>query len=139
MAAMEPVLRGSETVLLVEPEPETRKLAAFMLAKRGYRVLEARDAAEALNLCDGRANVDLLFTEARMSKVSGQQLAETLTARQPGLKVLYLCDTRAERAARREPAVRQAALLLRPFTMGVLSAKVREVLDTPREKALRAG
>ena len=41
------VPRGSETILLVEPDPETRKLAAFMLCKQGYTVLEARNAAEA--------------------------------------------------------------------------------------------
>jgi CheY-like chemotaxis protein len=45
--ALEEVPRGSETILLVEPDPETRKLAAFMLSKQGYTVLEARNAAEA--------------------------------------------------------------------------------------------
>jgi DNA-binding response OmpR family regulator len=58
--------RGSEIILLVEADPETRKLAAFMLAKRGYTVLEARNRAEAFALFDERAgDVELLLLEAK--------------------------------------------------------------------------
>ena len=42
--------RGSETILLVEPDPETRALAAFMLSRLGYPLLEARTAVDAVKL-----------------------------------------------------------------------------------------
>src|SRR5689334_15448313 len=71
---------GHETMLQVEPEPETRKLAAFMLTKQGYQVIEARNAAEAWRILDeSAAPVDMLLTGARMIRVSGHELSQTLT------------------------------------------------------------
>jgi two-component system, cell cycle sensor histidine kinase and response regulator CckA len=135
--ATETVPRGSETILLVEPEPETRKLAAFMLGKQGYRILEARNATEAVRLYDefGPA-VDLLFTEARAPKVDGHELAQVFTARHPGLRVLYLSD-RQERIVQRETG-RNLSFMMRPFTMQILAGKVREVLDAPQARVLAA-
>jgi two-component system cell cycle sensor histidine kinase/response regulator CckA len=66
--------RGSETILLVESDPETRKLAAFMLGKQGYTVLEARNRAEASALFNQRpGDVELLLLEVRRGSC---QLAE---------------------------------------------------------------
>jgi DNA-binding NtrC family response regulator len=131
--ALEAPPRGTETILLVEPEPETRKLALFMLNKQGYRILEARNAMEAVRLYDeyGPA-VDLLFTEALMSKVNGHELAQMLSSRNPGLRVLYLSDIEYERITRRVAAQKGIAFLPRPFTMSALAGKVRQVLDSPR-------
>jgi DNA-binding NtrC family response regulator len=123
--------RGTETVLLVEPEPETRKLAAFMLAKQGYQVLEAHNAAEAVRLYEQHGRVDLLFTEAVMSRVNGHDLAKELLSRDPALRVLYLSDAAYERIARGAAAQKGLAFLPRPFTMGALASKVRQVLDCP--------
>jgi two-component system cell cycle sensor histidine kinase/response regulator CckA len=131
-----PPPRGSETILLVEPEPETRKLAAFMLGKQGYRILEARNALEAVKLYDEHgAAVDLLFTEALMSKVNGHELAQMLSAKDPALRVLYLSDLDYERLTRRIAVQKGLAFLPRPFTMSVLAGKVRQVLDAPRQVA----
>lgn len=131
--------RGTETILLVEPEPETRKLAAFMLEKQGYRILEAHNSIEAIHLYEeyGPA-VDLLFTEALMSKVNGHELAQLLLARDPGLKVLYLSDLDYARLTRRIAVQKGLIFLSRPFTMRALAGKVRQVLDAPRQVA-RAG
>jgi CheY-like chemotaxis protein len=58
--------RGSETILLMDADPETRKLAVFMLGKQGYTVLEARNRAEVFGLFDWRAgDVGLLLLEAK--------------------------------------------------------------------------
>jgi DNA-binding response OmpR family regulator len=123
---------GDETILLVEPEPETRKLAAFMLEKIGYRVLEARNAAEACKLFQEYGiSIDLLLTEAPMSKINGHELARMLTAESPELRVLFLADTDYERLARRAAGERGIMFLHRPFTMRLLANKVRQVLDAP--------
>lgn len=124
--------RGSETILLVEPDPETRALAAFMLSRLGYRVLEARTAMDALKTfsADG-STVDLLFTETLMSKVNGHELAQMLTRERPDLRVLFLSDAGYERLTRTVAQERGLHFLRRPFTMRVLAEKVREVLDVP--------
>jgi two-component system, cell cycle sensor histidine kinase and response regulator CckA len=140
MSVMAAPPRGSETVLLVEPEPETRTLAVFMLSKQGYRVLEARDAPEATRLYEEHGStIDLLFTEALMPRGNGPELAQALAARNPRLKVLYLSDRQYARISARLASPRGSAFLPRPFTMGILAAKVREVLDRPQLHVLTAG
>jgi DNA-binding NtrC family response regulator len=132
--------RGNETVLLVEPEPETRKLAAFMLSKQGYQVLEARNGSEAYQLYEQRgAEVDLLLIEALMSQVNGHQLARMLEAKNPRLRVVYISDAEYARMARRIAARKKLAFVQRPFTMRLLADKVRQVLDQPQARVLRAG
>lgn len=124
--------RGEETILLVEPEPETRKLAAFMLTKQGYQVIEARNAAEAVRIFDeGSTPIHLLLTEALMSRVNGHELAQMLEGRSPGLRSLFLADSEYERMTRRVAALKGVLFVVRPFTMSILAMKVREVLDAP--------
>jgi CheY-like chemotaxis protein len=126
------VPRGTETVLLVEPEPETRALAAFMLRKQGYRVLEARNAAEALKIYDEHdGSVDLLLAETLMSRINGHELADRLRQKDPEIRVLFLADSDYIRLASRIAAQKGFSFIPRPFTMGVLAGKTREVLDAP--------
>jgi len=138
--AVEEVPRGSETILLVEPDPETRKLAAFMLAKQGYTVLEARNAAEAFQHYQERGwEVDLLLTEL-MSEVNGPELARVLEAKDPRLRVVYISDTDNRQLMRRTAARTKVVLVRRPFTMRLLADKVRQVLGgQQRRRAVAAG
>ena len=127
-----PLPRGHETILLVEPEPETRKLAAFMLTKQGYQIIEARNAAEASRIFEeNAAPIDMLLTEARMIRVSGHELSQTLTRSSPGLRTLFLADRDYERTSRKVAALRGSEFVVRPFTMAILAAKVRQMLDAP--------
>ena len=136
--AFDEIPRGSETILLVEPDPETRKLAAFMLAKQGYTVLEARNTAEAFGLYQERGKrVDLLLTEASRCDVNGLELARVLEAKDPGLPVVYLSDS-ANRRLTRRIETRTKRVLQRPFTMRLLADKVRQVLDGGR-RTMTAG
>jgi two-component system, cell cycle sensor histidine kinase and response regulator CckA len=139
MAAVltDPAPRGTETILLVQPEPESRTLAAFMLARLGYTVLEAHNAAEALTIYDEHdGGVDLL-AEMRMPRVNGQELAQSLEARDASLRVLFMADPDHERltAKKRQP------FLPRPFTRRILAERVREALDYPvrRPRVMTAG
>ena len=133
--------RGNETVLLVEPDPETRKLAAFMLGKQGYQVLEARDGAEAYELYEQHGSaVDLLLTEAVMSRVNGHELARMLEVKDPRLRIVFISDSEYARITRRVAARKKLVFLQRPFTMRVLAEKIREVLDRRRPgRILTAG
>jgi two-component system cell cycle sensor histidine kinase/response regulator CckA len=127
--------RGSETILLMDADPETRKLAAFMLGKQGYTVLEARNRAEVFALFDRRVgDVNLLLLEA---KGGGWELAKELKQYQPHVRVLFMrCDS----ARDAQFVVEQGLPFLRkPFTMCDIAGKVREVLDSRIEKAMTAG
>lgn len=131
--------RGTETILMVEPDPETRALAVFMLSRLGYRVLEARTAFDAVRIFSEEGSaIDLLFTETLMSKVNGHELAQMLERDRPDLRVLYLSDAGYERLTRGVAQRRGLHFLRRPFTMRVLAGKVREVLDVPIARAVGA-
>ena len=132
---METVPRGAETVLLVESDPETRKLAAFMLQKRGYTVVEARSTTDALQLYEsGGIHADLLLTEVLMPRMSGMTLAARLRTLDPHLRVLYMSHS-ADRIVRELDIDRDRGFLRKPFTMGLLEGKVRQALDAPPARA----
>lgn len=121
---------GTETVLVVEPDAETRVLAAFMLSRLGYAVLEAHNAAEALAVYETHGGtVNLLWAEALMPRVNGHELARVLAARDGDLRVLFLADENYERLARRVAERKNVLFLVRPFTMRTLAMRVRKALD----------
>lgn len=126
--------RGSETILLMDTDPEIRKLAAFMLGKQGYTVVEARNRAEAISVLE-RSNerIDLLMIEARGR---GREFAEEVKQNRPYTAVLFLC---CESAKGGQSAVEQEYFLKKPFTMCEIAGKVREVLDSRGTKTMTAG
>src|SRR5206468_3437877 len=125
------VLRGSETILLVEDEAPVRAVTRQLLERNGYTVLEAPDGPAALALVDGGGgdpHVDLLLTDVIMPGMSGRELANQLKARRPELHVLFMSgytDDAVVRHGMLEPGL---AYLEKPFRPANLLKKVREVL-----------
>jgi len=84
-------LEGSETVLLVEDESSLREVAREFMEKKGYLVLEAKDAAEAIQVAQQHLGaIDLLLTDVVMPGMNGRQLAESLSGTRPYMKVIYM-------------------------------------------------
>ena len=90
-SATETDLTGNATVLVVEDEDGMRAVTARTLSKKGYRVLEARSGAEALEVyarADGA--VDLLLTDVMMPELDGPSLVKRLRGERPDLKVIFM-------------------------------------------------
>jgi two-component system cell cycle sensor histidine kinase/response regulator CckA len=123
--------RGSEVVLLVEDEEGVRELAQEYLRMSGYKVLTAHDghtAVEAVSMHDGP--IHLLMTDVVMPGISGRELAARVSAIRPGIKILYMSGY-TDRAIMHHGALEpRAPLLQKPFTLAMLAAKLREILDT---------
>jgi two-component system, cell cycle sensor histidine kinase and response regulator CckA len=129
-------LRGSETILLVEDSEPLRKLAKTFLESSGFRVLSAESGEDALVVAArfGKA-FDLLLTDVVMPGINGRVLAESLSPRQPGMKVLYMSgytDSFIAGHGVLDPGIH---LLHKPFIEEVLIRKVREVLDEGKKLA----
>jgi CheY-like chemotaxis protein len=121
---------GSETILLVEDEALVRDLARTILELRGYHVLVAANAQEALTLDERGVSFDLLVTDVVMPKMRGGELAERLRARRPQLKVLFMSgypDGQDSIGA----GDSASGFVQKPFTVVELGRKVRELLDAP--------
>jgi two-component system cell cycle sensor histidine kinase/response regulator CckA len=120
-----------ETILLVEDEENVRKPQTEILAARGYQVLEAADAAQALALCRShKGPIHLMVTDILMNGMSGVELAERLAFERPEMKVLFATGYPAGLAERATLTQDDAPLLKKPFTGRALVAKVREVLES---------
>src|SRR5438093_170583 len=117
---------GTETVLLVEDEDVVRRLARIGLAKRGYRVLEAANGAEALR---EQRPIEMLITDVVMPGMTGPELARQLASRRPQMKVLYVSGYPQRAMAQQRALPPGSAFLDKPFTLDALARKVRQMLD----------
>jgi PAS domain S-box-containing protein len=125
------VPRGTETVLVVEDQPEVRGLVAKTLAERGYAVLEAREGAEALTVCETTSEpIHLVLSDVVMPRMSGRQLAERLSPLRPETKILFMSGYTDSAVAQQHALEDRIAFLPKPFTPDDLARKVREVLDS---------
>jgi CheY-like chemotaxis protein len=121
-----------ETILVVEDQAATARIARILLESWGYRVLEARGAQEAIGIFEqhGRA-ILLLLTDVIMPDMSGPHLADELQRRNPALRVVFMSGSTGEEAERRG-----MPFLAKPFNPASLSRVVREELDRSN-RALR--
>ena len=122
--------RGCETILLVEDEPAVRDLTRRCLEASGYKVLQASDAEEALEVAGKHAGgLDMLLTDVIMPGASGPDLARQLVAARPDLRVLFVSGYTDQAMASERILEPGAAFLQKPFTPDGLARKVRDVLD----------
>jgi PAS domain S-box-containing protein len=125
-----PARTGSETILLVEDEPDLRELTRTVLAAKGYTVIEARNAEEAERLAENNGpKIHLLLTDVIMPGMSGRELAKRILARHSAVRVLYMSGYTYNVIAQGGTLERGVAFLQKPFAPSALVEKVREVLD----------
>jgi two-component system cell cycle sensor histidine kinase/response regulator CckA len=125
-------LSGTETILLVEDEPEVRRLVQKILDMHGYAVLSAASPAEAIAISRSRpGTIDILVTDVIMPGMNGRELARALSTARPDLRVLYMSGYTDAAIAHQGILDPGTAFLSKPFTPDVLARKVREVLDSP--------
>jgi two-component system, cell cycle sensor histidine kinase and response regulator CckA len=124
---------GTETVLLVEDEESLRNLISEMLRGDGYAVLEAANAADAIEIArQAPRRIDLLLTDVVMPGMNGAELADQLVSLYPWIKTLYMSGYTEFAVPLREMIQQDRTLLQKPFTQQSLSRKVREVLENHR-------
>ena len=128
--AAAPLAVATETVLAVEDNDAVRNYARTVLEELGYRVVEARNADEALRLIEAGMHVDLLFTDVVLgSGLNGRELAAKITEKIAGLPVLFTTGYTRNAIVhhgRLDPGVH---LLDKPYTQQELGRKLRELLD----------
>lgn len=120
--------RGAETLLLVEDQPDVRRVTGRALRARGYAVVEMGDGAEALRWsAEHLDDVDGIVTDVVMPRVSGPALVARLREQRPELPAVFISGDPAEGGAlARAPRTR---LLQKPVPADVLARNVRTLLD----------
>lgn len=121
--------RGTETILLVEDEEPLRKVVIELLTQIGYNVLSAANGKEAMRVAEGfRQKIHLLITDVLMPEIDGVELARALCALRPDLKVIYISGFTDTCLAPEGVLPPGTVLVNKPFSVRLLSAKMREVL-----------
>jgi two-component system, cell cycle sensor histidine kinase and response regulator CckA len=120
------------TILVVDDEPEVRKLVGAMLSLDGHSVVISDSGDHALRAYQKvESHVDLLLTDVVSPGMSGPVLADRLTECQADLRVLFMSGFDGTQVVQRYVLERGFSLLVKPFTMEQLREKVRHALEAP--------
>jgi two-component system, cell cycle sensor histidine kinase and response regulator CckA len=124
--------RGKETILVVDDEESLRTVIVDLLGHLGYCTLSAANGHDALELARRYpGKIDLLLTDVAMHPLTGPALAEKLMRSRPAMKVIYISGY-ANASLAPDGVLKPGTVLVhKPFTMKILSAKLREVLGNP--------
>lgn len=117
------------TILVVDDEDGIRKVVSLTLRRRGYHVLEAEQAEEALHLSgEFSGDIHLLVTDVVLPGMNGQELANFILAARPNMGVIFCSGY--PKGSRFELSLEQGAFdyLQKPFSAGVLLAHVEAMI-----------
>ncbi|WP_162274676.1 ATP-binding protein [Verrucomicrobium sp. GAS474] len=120
---------GGEVLLFVEDEPMVRQLGSRALTSLGYRVIEAENGVEALQIIEKtQERPALLVTDVVMPKMGGGVLSEMMRERIPGLPVLFTSGYTQEALDDLDLAKPGISFLPKPYSMSDLGETVGKLL-----------
>ena len=121
---------GTETILVVEDEDGVRSLTAQSLRARGYRVLHAPNGAEAMRVSANHPGaIDLMLSDVVMPGMSGSDLRARMLEEHPSMRVIFMSGYTNDAVVLNGVVEQECDFLQKPFSLSILSEKVREVLD----------
>jgi CheY-like chemotaxis protein len=123
---------GNERVLLVEDEPTLRAVSSAFLQSKGYRVTEASDGNEGLNVLKQDPKFDLLITDMVMPEMGGAGLAEEAKKLIPNLKIIFMSGY-TDRAIDENLLGPGTAFLQKPVSLDVFARTIRKILEAKSE------
>jgi CheY-like chemotaxis protein len=120
---------GTETIMLVEDEEAVRALAARVLRRSGFTVIEYDSPDAALNCIASDTHFDAILTDVIMPGMSGPDLVTRLRRRQADLRVLYMSGYPREEVGHLGPVEGDFGFIQKPMSPAALVTAVRAVLD----------
>jgi CheY-like chemotaxis protein len=128
-----PTNTGDYRILVVEDEPQVRRVVVELLRRAGYRVDEATGPVEAIAyVAQHSGQIDLLLTDVIMPQMSGKQLAERISASDPHVCVVYMSGHSEEIIATRGVLDPGVHFMPKPIVAETLLGLVGEALSRAR-------
>jgi PAS domain S-box-containing protein len=121
---------GTETILLVEDENAVRNIVRIVLTRYGYKVLEASNGNEALEVVRTYDQpIHMLLTDVVMPGMHGPEVAKAIASKMPSIRVIFMSGYVDDARTREGLADATASFIQKPFSSEDLAHKVRAVLD----------
>jgi CheY-like chemotaxis protein len=121
---------GTETVLIVDDEPDVRYFLEVILKARGYGVISARDAEEALDLIQGRQDkIHLVFSDVGLPKLDGFALSNQAKSLHPGLKTVLTSGYTDGSLKTKMAELGIDGFISKPYDANALLQTIRGILD----------
>jgi DNA-binding NtrC family response regulator len=128
-------IEEQKTVLVVEDDAGVRMLAVRVLASYGYRVLEAGNGKQALQLgLEHEGPIDVLITDVIMPQMNGRELVEKLHHVRPSMAILYMSGYADDALPTQGGLPADTGFLAKPFTVEGLIGKVQSTLEERRAR-----
>jgi DNA-binding NtrC family response regulator len=122
------------TILIVDDEALIRMTVSDYLQERGFKVLEASNAAEAIGVIrSSRTSIDLVFSDVRMpGDLDGFGLSTWIRKNRPELPVI-LTSGDARKSAAAEAICPEVPFLAKPFDLQSAMAQIRQQIDLQKK------
>lgn len=118
--------RGSGVILLVEDEAPVRAFASRALRLRGYTVIEAENAEEALEtLEDDSLHIDVFVSDVIMPGMDGPSWVSEALKERPGVKVVFVSGYAEDHFSEQQSRIPNSTFLPKPFSLSELTATVQ--------------
>ena|SRR5688572_13908844 len=118
-----------QVILVVDDDPGVREVAARVLERAGYAVLQAGEGAEALQIARAHAGrLDLLLTDVVMPGMNGRELGERMSQERPETRLLYMSAYTEDEVILRGIRVHEVGFIPKPFSLDGLQSAVRNAL-----------
>ncbi|HMK49792.1 MAG TPA: ATP-binding protein, partial [Thermodesulfovibrionales bacterium] len=125
-----PIETGTETILLVEDEPEVRQFTKKLLEEYGYKVIEAVDGEDAVKKFRlYRDKIDLLLLDAIMPGKNGREAYNDIRNMKTDIKAIFLSGYPGDTIQKRGILDEGFNLIMKPVSPTRLLKKIRDVLD----------
>jgi len=122
-------LKGTETILVVDDEPSIRRLIVDTLQPLGYKLLEASNGREALQVSgSSEGEIDLLLTDIVMPEMNGIELSHAIRESRPEIKVVYTSGYTDSAIFKNETFNDRTSFLQKPITPKRLMSKLKTIL-----------
>lgn len=124
---------GTETILIVDDEPEIRDMGTELLTALGYRTIAAEDGEVACRIFRERGKeIRLVLLDIIMPKMGGRETFRTLRKLAPGLPVLLSSGYSVEGLAQKILDEGANGFIQKPYGLPELARMIRSILDTVR-------
>ncbi|MBF0518132.1 MAG: response regulator [Nitrospirae bacterium] len=121
---------GDETILVVEDDPEVRKIVVELLHDAGYKTIETKDGNEAVETYRKHSGeIHMVILDVIMPKMNGEQAYDEMKAVKPGVKALFMSGYTFDFLSNREFTTEKFDFISKPLLAEEFLSKVREILD----------